>query len=945
MLTYRPLVGLEASAGSGKTFALSVHFVYLLLTDPSLRANEILALTFTKKAAKEMRQKIMQALFLLSHDSTNLAHKPELDEQREIFLNALSDYANESAGKVAHKSRGLYARALAHKPLIMTLDAFFMSVLKKFCWYAGVPSDFEIDELLDRDRLYERFLAQLDDSTRQALAHLCLQNQWFGVRDCRSFFEHLLQHSLQSPEILTQHSQSAPSHWRQLFAQLRDSIMQHNLSKSANAALQVATFSELLGKTWLHRDSLQEYQYFKKLPPSAQRQGLFEQLKAHVALELSNAEQRTLAQICSLFGIFTQTLTQWQQQTHALQIRDIALLTHRLLCGRKINMDFLYFRLDSRITHLLLDEFQDTSVLQFQILEPLINEIVSGHSRRENRSFFYVGDIKQSIYHFRGSSPALFAHLADKKQIPRTQLEKNWRSRAEIVDFVNATFAPLYPHYIPQIAQKQGGFVRVRKSESAEILTGNVCACVRELLERGIAPEEIAILGFHNKDLLKIQEALTEKLPQIPIAKEANSKIAAHPEVQALFAALRFYQTRMRIDERRFFALLGMHCEDSLQALFATFEAQSTETEKAAESGDSTESSKPRPSVLLKRLMESYHLASPQAQKFLEIAIPYRNIEHFVQWAQDDSASAAGQKHSEMIKGIRTLTIHGAKGLEFAHTIVMDALSKDKPDTDKILFDYDIAHEHGQLFVREKYKENFSPRYKEAQERKQKSNEEQALNLLYVACTRAKDSLHIFALEEKTAFARLALQEGECGAIVAMPQSAAQEPTQSVAIVQQDYGRQTRFLREQAGAHADNLFAAQLGNALHFALELALKFGLSRERVESMLQQHYGYILPPQKIAEIVTKWEHFLKNKDFLEILSKGELQCEVSFLKNNRIYRVDLLVVGEKEVVVVDYKSGNPDKEEYVRQIQGYKAVVAAYYHMPVRGYLLTNWGLRRI
>ena len=103
-----------------------------------------------------------------------------------------------------------------------------------------------------------------------------------------------------------------------------------------------------------------------------------------------------------------------------------------------------------------------------------------------------------------------------------------------------------------------------------------------ELLERGIAPEEIAILGFHNKDLLKIQEALANELPQIPIAKEANSKIAAHPEVQALFAALRFYQTRLRIDERRFFALLGMRCEDSLQALFATFEAQPTETENAA---------------------------------------------------------------------------------------------------------------------------------------------------------------------------------------------------------------------------------------------------------------------------------------------------------------------------------------------------------------------------
>ncbi|MDE7255720.1 MAG: UvrD-helicase domain-containing protein, partial [Helicobacter sp.] len=205
MLGYRPLVGLEASAGSGKTFALSVHFVYLLLTDPSLRANEILALTFTKKAAKEMRQKIMQALFLLSHDSMNLAHKPELSEQREIFLNALSDYANESAGKVAHKSKGLYARALAHKPSIMTLDAFFMSVLKKFCWYAGVPSDFEIDELQNRDKLYERFLERLDDSARQALAHLCLQNQWFGIKDCQIFFEHLVEHRREKPQVCSPH--------------------------------------------------------------------------------------------------------------------------------------------------------------------------------------------------------------------------------------------------------------------------------------------------------------------------------------------------------------------------------------------------------------------------------------------------------------------------------------------------------------------------------------------------------------------------------------------------------------------------------------------------------------------------------------------------------------------------------------------------------------------
>ena len=85
------------------------------------------------------------------------------------------------------------------------------------------------------------------------------------------------------------------------------------------------------------------------------------------------------------------------------------LKNHELLI-RNIDREFFYFRLDDKITHILLDEFQDTSITQYQILKPIIDEIKSGDSRKniDEKSLFVVGDEKQSIYMFRGSFTGVF---------------------------------------------------------------------------------------------------------------------------------------------------------------------------------------------------------------------------------------------------------------------------------------------------------------------------------------------------------------------------------------------------------------------------------------------------------------------------------------------------------------------------------------------------------
>ncbi len=94
---------------------------------------------------------------------------------------------------------------------------------------------------------------------------------------------------------------------------------------------------------------------------------------------------------------------------------DIKLLVHKITSN--IEKEFIYFKLDSKFKHILIDEFQDTSAIQYLIIEPLINEIFSGEGLNSFRTFFYVGDTKQSLYRFRGGVEELFQYLANRYNI------------------------------------------------------------------------------------------------------------------------------------------------------------------------------------------------------------------------------------------------------------------------------------------------------------------------------------------------------------------------------------------------------------------------------------------------------------------------------------------------------------------------------------------------
>ncbi|WP_235604569.1 UvrD-helicase domain-containing protein, partial [Campylobacter fetus] len=150
------------------------------------------------------------------------------------------------------------------------------------------------------------------------------------------------------------------------------------------------------------------------------RDGFMQALKEYyLALE-----KYEISQISKFAKLYKKAISNVNRRENSLSFDDITNWVNELLTSdNKQDIDMLYFRLDAKIRHILIDEFQDTSIKQYEILEPLIAESVSGVGQNGLGSFFYVGDTKQSIYRFRGGQKELFDKLkADFIQIKSQSL-------------------------------------------------------------------------------------------------------------------------------------------------------------------------------------------------------------------------------------------------------------------------------------------------------------------------------------------------------------------------------------------------------------------------------------------------------------------------------------------------------------------------------------------
>ncbi len=837
----------EASAGSGKTFMLVVRYLSLLFKGAS--ADKILALTFTNKAANEMQERVVLTL-------EELENRGELDEIAKV-----TEFSREY---LLENRKRVLMEFLSSNTKIMTIDKFFTQILRKFSLYASLMPDFTTMSSQHELKLLSRFLKEVSVAGKKdTLINLSLQSN----KRLESIFDLLDEFYTKQKELShLKFSKQDTHHYEDeamtLFKELKEIVeSSEGASSTAKKAVVAEDFEELCKKSWLERESLDYRTFSKCYTPKMDE--LLLKIQGSIKNQNRAKEQNFFYALNELVEVYVKSKEALYKDDSELSFNDVTLLVYYLLKER-VDSEFLYFRLDSTIEHMLLDEFQDTSILQYEILKPLIDEILSGSGTAEEGSFFFVGDVKQSIYRFRGGVSALFKAVKEECHTEVEQLLTNYRSQREVIEFVNSVFKDRIKNYTPQKVrdEAQKGYVEVISSD--ELLDSSI-EQVKRLISLGAQIDEIAILCATNGDGEEVKSRLQDE--GIEVVTETTTKLINQQSVKAVLEYLKYLYFEEDIYRYNFFSLI----------------------EKDVANIRKIDLNKVKLLDIVKSVINEYSLFHDDFHliRFLDALSKYPDIEALLfEYERLDISAAASD-----LSGVRVLTIHKSKGLEYEHVIVMDRLKKAPPARDAIIYEYE-GIELKDVYLRIKGRDAIDPEYSEALAKEKILVGEDSLNALYVAFTRARENLFIIAKSKDSMFEMLELKSGYSGELECPKrQGRVKRDLLPLEYKELYYGTQSDILTLEEESEED-LKSINFGLAMHYMLEML--GGFKDEYIhnaKNMMINKYGYILDESEIEDIHKRVDSLIRNSEFQNLIA-GECYREKALRYKENLRYIDLLV-----------------------------------------------------
>jgi ATP-dependent helicase/nuclease subunit A len=467
-----------ASAGTGKTWLLVARLTRLLLR--GARLDSILAITFTRKAAGEMQQRLNERL-------------QQLLEADDATLDRLLEEIGETPDAALRQcARGLYESTLRSEQRLRasTFHSFCQELLQRFPLEAGLPPGFELAEQTGLlvgeawDALFAEVTA--NPALPLAAALTTLFDTLGGLHNTRSALLNFVEHRSDWWAYTLDSDDPVAAAVGRLAARLdiRADIARGDALCDTTARSELAEFHALLEKhdtqvnrqhaAWLQRaldaqldaadavaliypvfftggDEPRKRKASKTQAKSMGSDGEARFLQLHAlfcerlaALREQLNRQRTLASNSAWYEAGARMLEHFQRikrERRLLDFADLEWHAYRLL-NHPEHAHWIQYKLDQRIDHLLIDEFQDTNPTQWRLVLPLLEEIAAGGDR--GRSLFIVGDAKQSIYRFRRGNPRLLSCAAEWMQqhlgAERQNLDHSWRSAPLIMESVNTLF-------------------------------------------------------------------------------------------------------------------------------------------------------------------------------------------------------------------------------------------------------------------------------------------------------------------------------------------------------------------------------------------------------------------------------------------------------------------------------------------------------------------------
>ena len=879
-------LALKASAGSGKTFALTVRYISLLLL--GAKANEILTLTFTNKAANEMSERIYKTLLTLGDD--------------EAYLNAIVEQSQLSKKEILGR-KGFLVKSFSSATLsIFTIDKFVNKILREFCGYIGISDDFEI-KVDDIETLSMKFLQSLNSSQFETL----IDFSHYEKKKFNSIFD-LFKNLLEKNETIDILNIDA-----KLIDLQKDMVLQNafkiketilNCSVASNSAIKAVDFEkfdDLFGRTWLEKDCLADYSYFKKCSNET-IESYFSMLKEQITIYYKLRAGYSLSKLFELYLMFKDFKFSFNKNKNYLEFNDISNLVYELL-STKIDKEFLYFRLDSQFSHILMDEFQDTSLLQYKILEPLIKEILSGDETKF-KTFFYVGDTKQSIYRFRGGKRELFDYVANTNKLLEVEvLNTNYRSCENIISYVNSLFLniPNY-EYFEQESVSKGGYIEVIEDSQLdeEDKFENIASKIAQLLKDGVNSNDIAILTYTNADVLNLYYYLKQKFPTLKISTEMTSKLINQQNVKAVINAIKYIFFKEEIYKENLNALIGNAISNELDLNIELKEKSIQE--------------------IIKELASRLKIIDENIIKLVEVSSVFSNIVDFV---YEIDKLDSNMENSESV-GLQILTIFKSKGLEFNTVILLDRIKRKNVDKSSLLFEYDSVQLKN-IFYKINGYENYNKDYEKALVKEKALSIEDEINILYVALTRAKNNMIIFKKTKSSVFDILNMQPIQIGTVVQSHNSKNYEKIEKILYIPMNLGTQEKQISKEKEFEEDYLKAKYFGIATHYCLEMMNEFNSDNLLYSlNLAKTRYSNFLDEIDFFDIKNRLSLLVKNEEFLSLIKDSDFITEQSLVYKEEIKIIDLLLFKNGNYYIIDYKTTKDRYVEHIAQVAFYKKAI---------------------
>ena len=1061
----KPLTVYKASAGSGKTFTLATEYIKLVVQDPQCYRN-ILAVTFTNKATEEMKMRILSQLYgIWKRLPDSDKYKKVIREKTGLSDTVVSEQAGMALGYLLHNYN--YFR-------VETIDTFFQGVLRNLARELDLTANLRIGlndsqvEELAVDQLIEDL--HTTDILLQWLLKYIMDNisddkSWNVIGQIKAFgktifhdnyknVSNTLRQKMEEPGFFDRYTarlkelrQSAEERMKGFAQDFFDTIASEGLmiddfsyGKSGICGfflkLQDGVFDESsVGKRVI--DSMGDPEkWCKKTHPRKEliysladsslgqilRMAFEERPRQWKIYQSADITLRHLSQL-RLLGSIEKKVRELNESANRFLLSDTQQLLHALIDGS--DTPFIFEKIGSQLQHVMIDEFQDTSTVQWQNFKVLLSETMS----QEDAENLIVGDVKQSIYRWRSGDWRLLNDIQAQFPDPEAQLDirtlsTNYRSQRNIIEFNNLFFSTAaqleylalqddpeatalqraYADVEQTVPDKleENGLIHIQLLPSEDYQENTlmqIADIVCDLRDKGIKPSEMAILVRSNASIPLIADYFTKHLPDIRIVSDEAFRLDASVAVNLLVEALH----------------LITHPDDSLAKadiakLYQCYvlESQTTDNELLL-STNPLDELLPEAYInhfeellnlslyeLTERLYTIFGLNRLKGQSaylcaFYDQLISFTTenstgIDAFVtEWEENLCAKTI---QSDEIDGIRLISIHKSKGLEFDHVIIPFCDWQLEKSQGNILWcqpDEAPFNELPIIPIDYNQKQMMGTIYEDDYRHEHLQNTVDNLNLLYVAFTRASQSLFVIgkrhaknsrsvlieqvlplvAEKKPTAilsgieneneplvfsFGSLIVRTAEDTSCTNLSPNPFLQQTTTIGIDIDTFdnpvsfrqsNRSKDFITQQDEENDDQQQRQyiQTGSILHQIFSTIrttadIDVALKRLQLEGIL---YDEQITAEKISSMLRKRLQNPRVADWFSDRWTLFNECTILTVEDGEVIerRPDRVMTDGNEWVVVDFKFGSP-KDEYHDQVRQYMQLLADMGHSNIKGFL---------